>query len=90
MKKALLTIAFTAVALFANAFESRLFSVDFNKMEFNDHGHSYNLVEVSKTKSANESVVTYKCINKVDQTISFQLQVSEKGMFVKMQKVEME
>ena len=83
MKKTFLAIAFMTVTFFANAFEGRLYSVDFDKKEFNQKGHKYELVELNEAKQAGERVVTFMCVDKESRSVSFILTFSEKGQFVK-------
>lgn len=90
MKKTLFTIAFMTVTLFANAFESRFFSVDFNKMELNQEGQKYELVEVSKKELARGRVVTYHCIDHDLHAVAFKLLVSDEGKLLKYKKCYLE
>ncbi|MBO4529699.1 MAG: hypothetical protein J5767_03580 [Paludibacteraceae bacterium] len=86
MKKILFTIAFLTITLLANAFETRYFSVNFNKMELNQNGEVYELVEVSNKELVSGRVVTYYCIDKNLRAIAFKLLVSEKGKFLRYRK----
>ncbi len=72
-----------AVTFFANAFQSRLYSVDFDKKEFSQNGHKYELVELNKVTQPGERVVTFMCVDKESHLDSFILTFSEKGQFVK-------
>lgn len=86
MKKILFTIAFLTITLMANAFETRYFSVNFNKMELNQNGEVYELVEVSNKELVSGRVVTYYCIDKDLRAVAFKLLVSEKGKFLRYKK----
>lgn len=83
MKKILFTIAFLTITLMANAFETCYFSVNFNKMELNQNGEVYELVEVSNKELVSGRVVTYYCIDKDLRAVAFKLLVSEKGKFLR-------
>ena len=83
MKKILFTIAFMTITFMANALETRYFSVNFNKMELNQNGEVYELVEVSNKELVSGRVVTYYCIDKNLRAIAFRLLVSDKGKFLR-------
>lgn len=90
MKKILFTIAFLIVTFMANALQTHFFSVNFNKMELNQAGEKYELVEVSNKELVRGRVVTYYCIDKNLRAIAFKLLVSNKGKFLRFRKYNLD
>ncbi len=86
MKKILLTILISLLALNARAFETHFMSVDFDKMELKHDGKIYSLVEVKKKVRRNWKEVTYLCIDEKLHAVAFRLFVTDEGEFMRLQK----
>lgn len=86
MKKLILTILISFLAMSAGAFETTFMSVDFEKMELKHNGKVYSLVEVKNKTRRTWREVTYLCIDEKLHAVAFRLFVTDEGEFLRLQK----